>query len=62
MGEHGILPKEFTEKLAPVVGLRNMVVHRYEHLDMQTFIQLLRKNVRDFAQYKTAILKALPEE
>lgn len=62
MGEHGLLPKEFTEKLAPVVGLRNMVVHRYEHLDKQTFIQLLRKNLDDFVYYRDAILGTLPEE
>lgn len=61
LGEHGILPKEFAEKLAPVVGLRNMVVHRYEHLDTQTFVELLRKSVGDFAQYKTMILNTLPE-
>jgi uncharacterized protein YutE (UPF0331/DUF86 family) len=59
MGEHGLLPKEFAEKLAPVVGLRNIVVHRYEHLDKQTFIELLRKNIDDFVHYQYTILSEL---
>lgn len=62
MGEYGILPKEFAEKLAPVVGLRNMIVHRYEKLDRQMFIRLLRKNIDDFAYYRDTILQTLSDE
>lgn len=51
LAEHTILPHEFAEKLAPVVGLRNIVVHRYEQLDKKQFIQLLRKNSDDFLRY-----------
>ncbi len=62
LGEHDILPKEFAEKIAPVVGLRNAVVHRYEHLDKKTFISLLRKNFEDFLNYQKFVFKTLPEE
>ncbi len=62
LGEHTILPKEFAEKLAPIVGLRNIIVHRYEHLDKKAFIELLRNNFEDFVKYQKLILQALHEE
>lgn len=61
MAEHGLLKKEFAEKIAPVVGLRNTVVHRYEHLDKRKFIELLRKNIDDFDIYQREILSMLPD-
>ena len=59
LGAHGILPDDFAEKLAPVVGLRNIVVHRYEQLDKDLFIKLLRKNSDDFSRYCNEIVKKL---
>jgi len=59
LGAHDILPDDFAEKLAPVVGLRNIVVHRYEQLDKDLFIKLLRKNSDDFSRYCNEIVKKL---
>lgn len=59
LGSHNILPNDFAEKLAPVVGLRNIVVHRYEQIDKARFIQLLRKNSDDFLRYCDEIIKKL---
>ena len=30
LGENNVLPKEFAGKIAPIVGLRNRIVHGYE--------------------------------
>ncbi|MBZ1348217.1 MAG: DUF86 domain-containing protein [Candidatus Nealsonbacteria bacterium] len=51
LGTKGILPKHFAQKIAPVVGLRNRIVHRYETLDKGLFIKSFRKNCVDFAKY-----------
>lgn len=51
LGENKILPKDFAQKIAPVVGLRNRIVHRYEILDKQLFIKTFRKNLSDFEKY-----------
>lgn len=51
LGENNILPADFTQKIAPVVGLRNRIVHRYEKLDKTLFITSLRKNYTDFKFY-----------
>lgn len=57
LGSSSILPVDFAEKLAPVVGLRNIVIHRYDQLDKERFIQLLRKNISDFDHYCSEIIK-----
>lgn len=51
LSELKILPEKFAEKIAPVVGVRNMIVHRYEKLDKKLFLQNLYKSFGDFAQY-----------
>ena len=51
LGELGVLPVDFAEKLAPVVGLRNIIVHRYEKLDVDLFLKSLYGNRDDFKKY-----------
>ena len=51
LGENKILPTDFAGKIAPVVGLRNRVVHRYETLNTCLFISIFRKNFEDFKEY-----------
>lgn len=51
LGENKILPNKFAQKIAPVVGLRNRIVHRYETLDKILFIKTFRKNFSDLEKY-----------
>jgi len=51
LGENKILPLEFAQKIAPVVGMRNRIVHRYEELNKDLFIKKFRKNISDFKMY-----------
>lgn len=51
LAENNILPTDFAAKIAPVVGLRNLIVHRYEKLDKPLFIATFRKNYSDFKMY-----------
>ena len=55
LADHDILPRDFAEKIAPAVGLRNRVVHRYESLQRKTFIELLKENFSDFEKYLSLI-------
>jgi len=57
LGENNILPADFAEKIAPVVGLRNRVVHRYDALDKELFIKTFRANFVDFEKYIELIEK-----
>jgi uncharacterized protein YutE (UPF0331/DUF86 family) len=59
LAANGILPDDFAEKIAPVVGMRNLLVHRYEKLDRDLFVRKLKQNFLDFKQYTIFIEQAL---
>lgn len=62
LGENNILPTDFAQKIAPVAGLRNRIVHRYEELNKTLFITSLRKNYEDFKSYLKYINNYLKTE
>lgn len=51
LGRAEILPLDFSIKIAPVVGLRNRIVHRYEQIDKKFFIAQIKKEYHDFMEY-----------
>ncbi|MCK6462618.1 MAG: DUF86 domain-containing protein [Candidatus Pacebacteria bacterium] len=51
LADNNLLPKDFAAKIAPVVGLRNRIVHRYDTLNKQAFIEKLKINFVDFKEY-----------
>ena len=59
LGKQGVLSEDFAVHIAPVVGLRNRVVHRYESLQRNQFVAELRKNLSDFKQFTIYISKLL---
>src|SRR3989344_360560 len=59
LGDNNALPKDFALKIAPIVGLRNRIVHRYDTLNKKTFIEILKKNFNDFKEYLVLIKKSL---
>ena len=62
LGEHGVLKKEFAQKLAPIVGVRNRLVHQYEKVDRILFLLNLRKNFGDFNTYQHQIVQYLEKK
>lgn len=62
LGENKILPLEFAQKIAPVTGMRNRIVHRYEELDKNLFIEKFRKNIDDFKMYMKIINDFIEKE
>lgn len=51
LAENKMIPEDFAKKIAPVVGLRNRLVHRYEKVDLDVMLQSIRKNKSDFKEY-----------
>lgn len=51
LAEGKIIPYDFAEKISPVVGLRNILVHGYEKVDRELFIDSFQKNKQDFDHY-----------
>ena len=55
LAQYTILPHDFAERLAPIVGLRNRLVHRYEQLDLKLLIAMARKEQHEIAEYEKHI-------
>lgn len=50
-----VFSEEFTKRIAPSVGQRNIIVHGYEKLDKNLFMKNLRNGFDDFNEYKKHI-------
>lgn len=59
LGKHNVIPNDFAVKIAPVVGLWNRVVHRYDTLNKDLFVKTLREDYKDFDLYGKLIQKHL---
>ncbi|EKD70828.1 MAG: hypothetical protein ACD_46C00379G0001 [uncultured bacterium] len=55
LGEAKILPLDFIEKFSPVVGLRNIVVHDYDKIDVQKLINDIKKDIDQSGEYAVHI-------
>ena len=51
LAENDILPADFAKKIAPVVGLRNRLVHRYEKIEKDLAIKMIYQEKNDFKEY-----------
>jgi len=57
LAEGGVFPRDFAERIAPTVGLRNRLVHRYEAIDPILLIRMARAESGDFREYAEYILR-----
>jgi len=48
MGEEGMLPMDFANRIADMAGFRNILVHRYLVVDLHRVYDLLQNNLDDF--------------
>lgn len=56
LAEMGVYPKEFAEKIAPSVGLRNALVHDYNNIDRALLQKSIREAIMEFNDYTRYIL------
>lgn len=62
LSDNKILPEDFALKVAPIVGLRNRLVHRYEKVEPRIFIESFQKEYSDFENYIKFIIDYLEKE
>ena len=55
LGENGVISAELAGKMAPLAGLRNILVHDYLEIDREKIYQMLRANLSDFSQFAKEI-------
>ena len=51
LAQNDVIGEAFAKKIAPVVGLRNILVHRYEKIDKDLFLSSVAKERDDFREY-----------
>jgi uncharacterized protein YutE (UPF0331/DUF86 family) len=61
-GQSGILPFEFAERIAPMIGFRNVVVHEYLTVDPLKVVDTLHNRLDDFEEFKMYIYDYLRRE
>jgi uncharacterized protein YutE (UPF0331/DUF86 family) len=65
MGKHGIIPREFADKISPMAGFRNILVHEYLKVDLAQVYEKLQTGLDDFrtfTRYVALLLKDLEKE
>ena len=61
LGELGVIPSNFAERLAPLAGLRNILVHQYNRVDPQKILEFLPRIIRDLRDYIGYVMNFLSE-
>lgn len=64
IGQVGILPADFAQKIAVMAQFRNVLVHLYLEVDLQKVYHYLQRNLNDlesFAQYVSEYLNKLDQ-
>ncbi len=61
-GHSGFLPLEFAERIAPMAGFRNIVVHHYLSLDPAKVDDIVHNHLSDFDEFSAYILDYLRRE
>jgi len=51
LGKNDVLPMDFALKIAPSVGLRNQIVHKYGKVDLKFMIDQIKNEIGDYAEY-----------
>ena len=60
LGESGIITSALAARLAPSVGLRNALVHRYEGIDRKRMHVSIGKFIELYREYLVAITRQYP--
>ncbi len=59
LGKHKVIPKDFAEGFAKAAGLRNILVHMYEEVDVGKLHNYLQNNLEDINEFATFVAKYL---
>jgi len=57
--ENDMLNKELFETMEKMAKFRNIIVHRYDKVDTEIVVGILKKDLNDFSAYKDAIINIL---
>ncbi len=59
LGKHQVIPADFAERFARAAGLRNILVHMYEDVDVGRLYDYLQNNLEDLSEFARFIARYL---
>ena len=59
LAEHQVIPHDFARRIAPSVGLRNLVVHRYGRVDIKRMVDDVRTEISQYQEYAHHVVEYL---
>ena len=62
LGRLGVFPQDLAERLAGMIGMRNVLVHEYLDIDLSLVYQALKENLGDFDEFARYIVEYLEKE
>ena len=62
LGKHSILPKGFAEKFASAAGFRNVLIHRYDEVDLEVLKEYLTEKLGDFEEFAGYVLEYIDKK
>lgn len=51
LGKHEVIPKEFSEQIKGMAGLRNILIHEYLKIDLNKLFDYFKYRLGDFVQF-----------
>jgi uncharacterized protein YutE (UPF0331/DUF86 family) len=51
LGNHGIVPQEFSDQIKGMAGLMNILIHEYLRIDLNKLFDYLKYRLEDFIQF-----------
>jgi uncharacterized protein YutE (UPF0331/DUF86 family) len=62
LGDEGIIPTDFSEKIKGIAGFRNILIHEYTGIDYRLLYDYLRNRLDDFRKFAMYISSYLINE
>lgn len=62
LGQNGILPKEYADKIKGMAGYRNRLVHGYAEIDVEEIYEIINSRLDDFEEFCRHITEYLAKE
>ena len=59
LGQHGVIPRDFSQRIHGMAGLRNILVHEYIRVDVAKIYGYLQDRLADFVEFMSHVRKYL---
>ncbi len=59
LGEMGVIPRDFSTRLAQMAGFRNILVRQYSEFDLNKLLDFLKTKLEDLEQFSDYIKEYL---